>query len=290
MRATSTPTLLIVDHKNLLYRSTHVHARLFSRRVFTGALYGVMVSVLRAVHDTGATAVVVATDSPPYRRKDEFEGYKSDRKKQKDDPDTEVFLKKAAASDPLVRKWYACVGIPLWEVPGYEYDDVCAWAVDRYKDRYPRIVAMTNDSDLYQLFDVPAFSVYKSVAKGEYTRDSFVREFGELTREDWITFLSLTGTHNAVPGVHGVGAVTARKALERPGVMRELLAKHSDVIERNRRLIQLPHPTFPKDPGLYIRKHRYSTRDVTMFCHEYEINLTGSMLAALQDLRFVDVQ
>lgn len=291
MRATGVPTLLIVDHKNLLYRSTHVHARLFSKRTFTGALYGVMTSVLRAVHDVQATAVVVATDSPPYVRKDEFPAYKSDRKKEgADDPDSAIFFAKAASSDPLVRKWYECVSIPFWEVPGFEYDDICAWALNRYRHRYPRVVAMTNDSDLFQLLDVPGFSVYRSAAKGEYTRASFVREHGDLSRADWVTYLSLTGTHNAVPGIAGVGPTTARKALATPGILRKLLDAHAPVLERNRKLIELPHAQFPSDPGLYIRKHRYTTRQVDAFCHAYDINITHAMLSALQDLRFVDGQ
>lgn len=289
MRASGTPrVLLIVDHKNLLYRSTYAHARLFHRRVFTGALYGVMTSVLRAVRDVRATAVVVATDTPPYVRKQEFPEYKSDRKVAGGDAENDVFLAKAAQSDPQLRRFYELLRIPFWSVPGFEYDDVCAWAAQRYCGKYDRVIAMTNDSDLFQLFDLEGFGVYRNATKGVYTREEWEAEYGIKSREDWVLFLSLMGTHNAVPGIVGVGKVTAARAVTTPGVLRELLSKHEDIVARNKKLITLPHARFPAGPGFYVARHCFTLRAFNVFCHEFGITPTASMVEALQDLRFVD--
>jgi 5'-3' exonuclease len=291
MRASPERVLLVVDHKNLLYRSTHAQARLFHKRVFTGALYGVMVSVLRAVRDVRATAVVIATDSSPYVRALEFPEYKSNRKRAGDDAENDVFLAKAAQSDPLLRRFYDVISAPFWEVKGFEYDDLCAWAVRRYAPKYDRVIAMTNDSDLFQLFDTQGFGVYRNATKGVYTINNWEDDYPGLSLDDWVTFLSITGTHNAVPGIEaGIGPKTAMKILSSPGQLRQVESAHAAALARNRRLIALPHADLPADPGLYVKKHRFTLKAFTVFCSEFGITPTASMVEALQDLRFVDVE
>lgn len=273
--------LLVVDFKNIIYRSTSTHASLFSGRTFTGGVYGFMVSVLRAVRDVGATSVVVATDAPPYLRKAQFAEYKGDRKRK--DPD-DPMLMKAAQSMPIAKDLLDVIDVPFWSLDGFEYDDLCAWAAAQYAHRFDRVVAMTNDSDLYQLFDLPNFVVYKGSEKGLYGRAEFVAEHGELSRDQWVEVLSMTGTHNCVPGIEGVGPKTALKAIKDAVLMRKLLGAHEETIVRNRDLIRLPHPRFPSDPGMRLRRHTVDLRDFMRFCNRYEIQVTQRMVEALTDL------
>ncbi len=289
MRANGERVLLVVDHKNLLYKSAHSHAALFSGRKFTGGLYGFVVSMLSAVRETKATAVAVATDSPPYVRNTFFAGYKGDRAKSKDDEEAQNLIMKVSQSMPMVREFLEAINIPFWEVKGFEFDDICAWAAYRYSHRFTRIVAQTNDSDLCQLFDSISFGMFKGGgAKGVYTRDNYVQEWGDLTRDQFIKALCLTGTHNAVPGIHGVGPVTAKKALKDPVLMRQLVYEHGDMIERNKKLIELPHADFPEEPPLRIKKHRFETRNVLRFLDQYDIQPTRSIVETLQDLKHID--
>ena len=100
-----------------------------------------------------------ATDTGPYVRKKEFDGYKGDRKKNEDD----VLVMHASETIPMVQDLAQQLRAPYWAVKGFEYDDICAWAVTQYGDRFDRVVAMTNDSDLYQvMFSHPNFGIYKS--------------------------------------------------------------------------------------------------------------------------------
>jgi len=275
--------LLIADFKNVVYRSTSTHASLFSGRTFTGGLYGFMVSLLRAVRDVQATSVVVATDLQPYVRKQQFSGYKGDRKKNRDPDDP--FLLKSAQSMPLAKAFVECLDLPFWEAEGFEYDDFCAWGAKQFSHRFDRVVAMTNDSDLYQLFDIDNFTVYRGSEKGLFDRAEFVKEYGELSREEWINVLCMTGTHNAVPGIEGVGIKTALKAIRDPVAMRNILAKHGDIIERNRPLVALPHASFKPAQDHRVRRHQFELRDFVRFCTRYEIQVTARMVEALTDLR-----
>jgi 5'-3' exonuclease len=278
-------TLLVVDFKNQVYRATATHLSLFSRRTFTGGLYGFLVTVLKAVRITQATRLVVATDSPPYIRKREFPEYKAGRKRAGDgDGGVDELVAKAELSVPLIKALLERMDVPFWAVPGFEYDDIAAYAADAFRSRFDSIIAMTNDSDLYQLFDHGNFSLYKG--KGVlYTYDDFVSEFGPLSREEWVTVQSMTGTHNAVPGIDGIGPVTAVRTLKTPTKLAEVLRKHGATIERNRRLIELPHAQFPEHPGLRLRTHDFRMRDVLRWVGEYQIEAFPTMADALEQLR-----
>jgi DNA polymerase-1 len=273
--------LLIVDFKNVVYRSVSMHDALFHARVFTGGLYGFIAGVLRAVRDVGATRVVVATDSPPYVRRTQFDGYKGDRKQR---PDDDPMLLKGAQSMKLIRELLALLNVPLWALDGFEYDDLCAWAVRTLSPRFDRVVAMTNDSDLFQLFDVDNFAVHRGAAKGVYGRKEFVAEYGDISAAQWVDVLSMTGTHNAVPGIGGIGPKTAMRALHDPALLRDIMSKHAATIKRNRALITLPHASLPSDPGHRVARHTIDLRRFDSFCARYAIRPTARMLEALDDL------
>lgn len=279
--------LLIVDHRNLIYRATNVHGSLFSGRTFTGGVFGFLSLMLRAVRDTEATHVVVATDTRPYLRSALFPAYKGDRDKRKESRDLEDMLKKAAQSAALIEQLLHVLDIPLWSCRGLEYDDLCAWAVRRYAARFDSIVAVTNDSDLYQLFDVPQFAVYKGAGKGGlYTRQSFVREYGELTSDQWVLFLSMTGTHNAVPGIHGIGPARARKVLSDAKALRAMLTgEHARMIIRNRALIELPYADMPAQLPFKTKRHEISVPDFVRWCARYEIQATAVIADAVHELK-----
>jgi DNA polymerase-1 len=277
-----TRVLLVVDVKNQVYKATATHLGLFHRRTFTGGVFGVMSALFRAIIVAQATHVVFATDAPPYVRKAFFDGYKSTRKK---DPDDDL-VKKVGATIPLLRSFLDRMSIPHWELQGFEYDDLAAHAVLQYGHRFDRVVAMTNDSDLYQLFDEhPEFAVYKG--KGElYTRADFDKEFPGVTKEHWIRMLCLQGTHNEVPGIAGVGPVNARKAAFDRRVWARYVFDHADIIHRNRRLIELPHHEFPQQASFRVRAHdTIDVRDLVLFCGELDIKLQRDWVIAVKQLQ-----
>lgn len=292
MRAAGPRVLLLVDFRNQIYKAAASHGSLFSGRTFTGGLYGFLVSMCRAIRDVGATQVVVATDTQPYQRRLDFPGYKSDRAKARssDDPKEKealMNLMKATSSFALAEAFLTeAIRVPIWAVKGFEYDDICAWAAAAFSPRFDSIVAMTNDTDLYQCFDILNFSIYKGAEKGIYGPEEYKAEFPGLTRADWVMSLAMMGTHNAVPGIEGIGPVKALKALRDPS--QAVYRKHIRTITRNLDLIRLPHPDFPRRPDLRLQRHRFSLRDVQAFCARYEIRLTQKIVEALQDIRHID--
>lgn len=274
--------LLLVDTKNQTYRACAVHSALRSGRTFTGGLYGVLMGVSRAIKDVGATSVAFATDAGPYARKLDYTEYKGDRDKDKD----EALLMQATSSVALIKEFLTHVTIPFWSVRGYEYDDIAAWAVTQYGPRFDRVVAMTNDSDLYQVFfSHPEFSVYRTSKEPPVDMAAFSKQYPEITSaRQWVKMLAITGTHNGVPGVKGVGEKTVLKALRDKAKWRTMQTEYADMIERNEGLITLPHARFPVDPDLRLNRHSFKLRDVVDWLEGYKIKVTPTMLEALDQI------
>lgn len=266
--------LLAVDLSNQVYRACSVHRKLKSAEdEFTGGLYGFMAGLASAIEATGADKVVVCEDRKPYLRSATYPDYKLVRKKTRDEQLYELFK----IAEVQCRAFCELVGFPLWGVPGFESDDLIAHTVTQHRGRFRRIYAFANDSDLYQLLSCPWFTVYRKdgdlVDRGRLT-DLFG---GPITPDEHVVLTAITGTHNDVEGVHGIGPVTAYKAIKDPSVLRKLRERHAAVIDRNLALIKLPHPEFPANTPVPRRTARYSTRDLYRWCARYDIHVTQKM-------------
>lgn len=260
--------LLCVDLSNQAYKASAAHPTLSSDGVFTGGLYGFMIAIAKAVGDTGATSIVLCTDSKPYRRTRLYPEYKLLRANTKDP----VLAENANTTIAQVRELVKVVGWPIWSVPSFESDDLVAHTVIHYRHRYHNIIAMSNDSDLYQLFQWKHFQLYKG-KKGLYTRNDYDKEWG-LPANQLVLALAMCGTHNEVEGIKGIGPVTARKMLlNDPAKYRATRERHLAVIERNESLIKLPHPDFPTTAQLPPYTCEYDERALQRFCARYEIQL-----------------
>lgn len=274
------PILLAVDLSYQTYRASSVHRGLTSAsRQFTGGLYGFMSSVCKAVRDTDATRVVVCQDIKPYRRSEQYPEYKLLRRKESDPVLKQLYLD----SLPLVLEFCALVGWPLMGVPGFESDDCIGHIVQKYRGRFSRIYAASNDSDLYQLFYCPWFHVFRSSMNDLVSHTSLHDEFGKpLSPADHSLMTALTGTHNDVAGIPRVGTGTALKAIRNPSLLRNLRNAHASTINRNLELIKLPHKDFPYQTELPPMGPRVNTRELYRWAARYDITVTAAMLEALQ--------
>jgi DNA polymerase-1 len=259
--------LLCVDVSNIVYKSAAAHSTLSSDGVFTGGLYGFLMAIAKAVGDTGATKIVLCCDSKPYRRSLIYPEYKLLREDTKDP----VLVGNAKTTIAQIRELVKVVGWPIWSIPTFESDDLIAHATIQYRHRYDQIIAMSNDSDLYQLFQWPRFALYKG-KKGLYTRADYDKEWGLPAHELYLA-LAMIGTHNCVSGISGIGMITAKKILADPVKYRAIREKHLEVLERNDRLIKLPYPDFPVDTKMPLPTCEYNERELLRFCSRYEISL-----------------
>lgn len=269
--------LLAVDLSNQAYKASAAYPGLSSADTFTGGLYGFLGAMQKAISAVDATDVVICEDRKPYIRSQLYPAYKEMRKTTRD---PELY-ERAQESIVLIKQFLSVVGWPLWAVQGFESDDLVGHAVIKYRNRYKRVVAMSNDSDLYQLFKYPGFSIWKG-KKGLYTKMQYEKEWAGLPLEHLTTALALMGTHNEVEGVRGIGMVTAIGIVSHPFKLRQALEQHSEIVERNLQLIHLPHKELPRHLPVPDYTRHYVERDLLRFCGRYGISVTREMSIAFE--------
>lgn len=262
--------LLAVDLSNQVYRACHAHDALSFDGEFTGGLYGFLQSVSKAIDVSGATDLLVCKDMKPYRRSALYPQYKAIRKTAQD-PDMRAMYD---ASLPQILDLLDVLDIPTWGITGFECDDLIATTVRRTRHRFESVCAMCSDSDLFQLFDVPGFRMYKNAKSKLVDPREFRSLFNNISTEEFILASAMAGTHNEVEGVKGVGMITAVKIIKDPVKLRSFRSTHAELIDRNLQLIRLPHPELPHQPiPLRRRKGDFDSRTLYRFCARYNIQV-----------------
>lgn len=273
--------LLVVDLSYQVYRASAAHPMLTNRRIFTGGLYGFWTTLAKTIRDTQATRVAFGQDVKPYKRSETYPEYKQLRKARQD----EDLLKMYKQSMALVLESLEAAGLQAWGIPGFEFDDLAGHCVMKYRHRHDRIVAASNDSDLWQLLWCDNFSIYRKskadIVTGAHLHDAFG---APITPEDYMLMTALTGTHNDIAGIPGVGPVTALKAIRDPAVMRRLRDGHHQLIERNLALIRLPHHEFPWEATI-PSNDGLNARALYRYLGTHDIDVTAAIANALDQLR-----
>ena len=271
--------LLCVDLSYQVYRASAAHPMLTSRRTFTGGLYGFFTTLAKIIRETRATEVAFCQDRKPYLRSKAYPEYKQIRKKNQDDE----LLKMYNQSMSLVLEVLGQLGFAPWGVDGFESDDMIGHAVSKYRGRFGMIYAASNDSDLFQLLNAPNFAIYTKDFLSCTTGKSLLANAG-VTPDQFMLMTALTGTHNDIMGIAGVGPVTAKKAVLEPSFMREQRSKHAALIDRNLGLIKLPHPEFPRATPLPVKPRGFNSRELYRSLGQYDIDVTNSMVTAFEQI------
>lgn len=269
--------LLLVDMSYQSYRASAANPNLTSDGRFTGGLYGFFNTLGKMVRESNATELVVGMDMKPYLRSTAFPEYKMFRKKAQD---PELAERHKTTMEQL-REVLPKIGVPMWGVPGFEFDDLVGHAVRKYRHRYDVIIAASNDSDLFQLLGVPNFYVLSQDWKDAWSAGRLMAKHG-LTPDQYMLATALMGTHNDLPGIPKVGEVTAVKAVREPGKLRALMEAHGHIVRRNLELIKLPHAAFPWEERIPTATQAYDARATYRALGKYDIDVTMSMSNALE--------
>lgn len=274
--------LLVVDVSYQCYRAAAAHPQLKDiNDNFTGGIYGFFMTLAKAVRETKATDLILCLDVKPYVRSRIYPEYKMIRKKAAD-PELTA---RAALTKKQVQQAMAELGWESWGVQGFESDDLIGFIVRRDRHRYDAIYAMANDSDLYQLMDIPNFHLYAKDILDIWNGRRLADDLG-LTPHQYMLATALTGTHNDIAGIRGVGPVTAYKAVKDPALLRGYTHMHGAMIERNLALIKLPHAELPRrlDVPKRWRAHGSDRRTLYRVLGDYDIDTTAAMVDSFEQL------
>jgi 5'-3' exonuclease len=228
--------LILVDGHALFHRAYHAIPSLTtSKGELVNAVYGFASMLLRVIQDVGPEYIVVTFDTaaPTFRHQD-YTGYKANR---------------AAAPDglheqlPRVKEIVTSLNIPIFEVPGYEADDLIGTlarqaTVDGVKDLEVYIV--TGDRDAIQLVTdrVKVYTPGKSLSDVILYDIPKVKEKYGFSPRQLIDYKALAGdSSDNIPGVRGVGEVSATKMIQQFGSVEEIYKHLGELPERQRKLL-----------------------------------------------------
>ncbi len=219
------PSALFIDTYSLFFRAYHALPSMFTRGGEpTSALYGLSSLLLKLLREQRGAALAFALDAPQATfRHDSFEDYKAGR------APTPSLL---AVQFDRLGELLAAFGVPVFRSPGFEADDVLATLAKSARARAAPALVVSGDRDLLQLArgSVKVNFVGRRGKDAQvYDEAAVLARFG-VSPEVLPAYVGLVGDpSDNLPGVPGVGGVTAAKLLAGKRSCKELLSSLDSV-------------------------------------------------------------
>ena len=216
-------TLVLLDAHAILHRAFHALPDFAAPNGEpTGALYGVVAMLLKIIEDFKPEYIAACYDLPePTYRHTAFAGYKAKREKTDDALVTQINRS---------RDIFAAFGIPIYEHPGFEADDMLGTiAAGTKNEKDVRVVIASGDMDTLQCVEGKRVVVY-TLKKG--IKDTIL--YDEPTVKDRYGFgpklvpdyKGLRGdTSDNIPGIVGIGEKTATEIITQFGGIEDIYKK-----------------------------------------------------------------
>lgn len=220
------PRLVLVDGFGLIFRAYHALPPTMATKTGeqTNAVFGFASMLLDVIRAHNPDYIAVAMDVGKTFRHEAYEGYKGTRTAMPDDLRGQL---------DRVRELISVLNIPIFEMPGYEADDVIGSLSRSCATEGFDVIIVTGDSDLLQLVGDNVIAVLPGARRfGEFRQFDLpaVIErygFGPTLVPD---YKALVGdTSDNIPGVPGIGEKTAKALIEQFGTLEEILAHIDEV-------------------------------------------------------------
>ncbi len=263
-------TWLLIDVSYFAWRSFYAIPGLAWEGVKTTVVYGVLREVEQLQDLLNTRNVVFAFDVGKGLRKKAFPGYKAKRKDY-DEMDHDEIVARAEMYEQIKRlrtKYLPAIGYRnIWWADGYEADDLIAAGCQNLPEGDDAVI-VSRDADFYQLLG-PRVSIWNSSKKRMVDADWLRGEFG-IGPGQWADVKAIAGCKSdEVPGVEGVGEITAAKFLA--GTLKDTTKKYQAIVrnnaiwERNLPLVRLPYegcpvPEFREDETTSAKWRRVAER------------------------------
>jgi DNA polymerase I len=207
--------LYIIDGNSYVYRAYYAIKSLTNSKGFpTNAILGFTNMLLKIIREKKPEGLVVSFDSPAMtERHMMFEQYKANRKETPADLVQQL---------PHIRKVISALHIKVFEMPGYEADDIIGTIAKRAASEGSNVYIVTADKDMLQLVD-DRVKVYDPMKDRILDKAYVIEKFG-VGPERVTEYMALTGdASDNIPGVKGIGKKTAKDLLASFASIEELL-------------------------------------------------------------------
>ncbi|KKS04590.1 MAG: polymerase protein [Candidatus Nomurabacteria bacterium GW2011_GWC2_41_8] len=226
-------TLVLLDAHAIIHRAYHALPEfLSSKGEPTGALYGLSSMLMKIISELKPDYIVACYDLPQKTfRHEAYDGYKAGRAK------TEEALVTQLKDSRII---FEAFGIPTYDSPGFEADDVLGTIVEKYKkEKNFKIIIASGDMDTMQLVDDKKVQVY-TLKKGIndtilYDEDAVVKRFG-FKPKFLPDYKGLRGDpSDNIIGIKGIGEKTATTLVTTFGTIEEIyknIKKNQGVLQK----------------------------------------------------------
>jgi len=216
--------LVLIDGHAILHRAYHAYPVSLKTREgqLTNAVYGFTRILLNTFEKISPNCAAVAFDLPkPTFRHKKFKDYKAHRPKIDDELKAQI---------PLAHQVVKSLNLPIFEEEGYEADDVIGSlakqaSIDKQSVGNIDVIIVTGDKDALQLIDehIRVFMPGRGKRPDRvYDRKRFIEEYGFEPRL-LIDYKALCGdASDGIPGVKGIGPVTAKRLIGKYGSVEEI--------------------------------------------------------------------
>ena len=220
--------LFLLDAMALIYRAYYAlnkNPRINSKGLNTSAILGFANTLFDVIKNEKPTHLGVAFDTmAPTVRHEGFAEYKAHRQETPED---------LIRSIPYIQILLDAFNIPVLSVDGYEADDVIGTLAKKAEQLDFTTYLMTSDKDFGQLVSDKTL-IYKPAKFGSGAEILGVKEVCEkfnISRPEQVRdLLGLWGdASDNIPGIPGVGEVTAKKLIAEFGSVESLIEKAGSI-------------------------------------------------------------
>lgn len=220
--------LFLIDGNSFCYRAYYAIRSLSnSKGRPTNAVYGFVTMLNKIVKENRPDMLAVAFDlkGPTFRHR-KYEEYKMHRKPMPDE---------LVGQLPYVKKMVSAYNIPIYEVEGYEADDVLATLAKKAEGEGIETFIVTGDKDALQLVG-NHIKVYNPHKEGFIFDSDRVKEAFGVGPESITDIIALAGdaTDN-IPGVSGIGEKTAVELITEFGSLDNIFKKLDTIKSESRK-------------------------------------------------------
>ncbi len=215
--------LFLIDGNSFCYRAFYaIRSLTNSKGQPTNAIYGFNSMLSKIIKEEKPDMLAVAFDlkGPTFRHK-KFDEYKIHRKPMPDDLVSQM---------AYIKELVHAHSIPIYEMQGYEADDVLATLAKKAEDKDIETFIVTGDKDALQLVD-SHIKVYSTHKDGLIYDTDKVKEVYGVGPDRVTDIMALMGdaTDN-IPGVKGIGEKSAIELISEFGSL-EGLYKNIDKVK-----------------------------------------------------------
>ncbi len=217
--------LYLVDVSSMFFRAFYAVRPLnTSKGVPTNAVYGFLSMIVKLLKDIKPDYLAFCFDRPePSFRKEIYTEYKANRSEMPEELVPQV---------PYIKKLTEVLGIPIFEKPGFEADDLIGTLTRYGQTQGMQVVIVSGDKDFSQLINDNVI-MYDTMKDIRFTIEKVIEKWG-VHPKHFIDYLAMTGdASDNIPGVRGVGPKGAQKLIEEFGSLENLYEHLEDVKNAN---------------------------------------------------------